>query len=119
MAIIVKYVVVVDGRDEMTFSTRKEAEAHDKMLAIAERLYAYLQTADLNIADDTLDALSIFLAQHREQVGTILKGGKLKPSAVSAQPAVVSRGVKDAATSTPKRSKSSPSAPPTPPQAAA
>ena len=35
MAVIVKYVVVWNGKEDMVFATKQEAEAHDKMLAIA------------------------------------------------------------------------------------
>src|SRR4030095_205181 len=86
MAFIVKYLVVSDGKEDMIFNTRKEAEAHDKMLDIAERLYAFLHMAELNIAENILEDRTLFMAQHREPVGTILKGGKLKPPAGSAQP---------------------------------
>src|SRR5438034_4280289 len=89
MAVIVKYVVVSDGKEDMVFNTRKEAEAHDKMLDIAERLYAFLHAAELNIAEDTLEALTLFMAQHREQIGTILKGGRLKTPDGRAQPAAL------------------------------
>ena len=43
MAVIVKYVVVWNGKEDMVFATKQEAEAHDKMLAIAERLYTFLE----------------------------------------------------------------------------
>ena len=120
MAVIVKYVVVSDGKEDMIFNTRKEAEAHDKMLDIAERLYAFLHTVELNIAEDTLDALTLFMAQHREHIGTILKGGKLKTPAGSAPPAVLPQDKRPApAASEPKSSKASPSTPPTKPKAAA
>src|SRR5438034_11332349 len=89
MAVIVKYVVVSDGKEDMIFNTRKEAEAHDKMLDIAERLYAFLHAAELNMAEDTLDALTLFMAQHREQIGTILKGGRLKTPDVRARQAAL------------------------------
>src|ERR687888_543943 len=89
MAIIVKYVVVSHGKEDMIFNTRKEAEAHDKMLDVAERLYAFLHAAELNMAEDTLEALTLFMAQHREHIGTILKGGRLKTPAGSAQPAAL------------------------------
>ena len=92
MAVIVKYVVVSDGKEEMIFSTKKEAEAHDKMLDIAERLYAFLHAAELNIAEDTLEALTLFMAQHREHIGTILKGGRLKTPVGSAQHSGVTAG---------------------------
>ena len=105
MAVIVKYVVARNGKDDMIFSTKKEAEAYDKMLDIAERLYAFLHAAELNIADDRLDNLSFFMAQHREQLGTLLKGGQLKPPTASARPAAISPAKEDA--SAPAESKES------------
>ena len=120
MAVIVKYVVVSHGKEDMIFSTRQEAEAHDKMLTIAERLYAFLHAAELTIAEDTLDALSLFMAQHREPIGTILKGGKLKTPAGSAPAAAVPQDKKaDSSASEPKSSKATPSASATKPKAAA
>ncbi len=120
MAVIVKYVVVWDGKEDMSFPTKQEAEAHDTMLAIAERLSTVLETADLNMAEATLEALTMFMAQHREQISTILKGGKLKTPAVRASHAAVPPAKRDeASASEHKRSKASPSAPPTQPQAAA
>ena len=120
MAVIVKYVVVVDGKDEMIFSTRKEAEAHDKMLTIAERLYTFLQAAELNMAEDTLEALSMLMAQHREPIGTILRGGKLKmPDGRGQQAAVPQDERAEAAASAPKGSKASQSTAATKPKAAA
>jgi dsDNA-binding SOS-regulon protein len=120
MAVIVKYVVVANGKDEMIFSTRKEAEAHDKMLDIAERLYTLLHAADLNIAEDTLEALTLFMAQHREPIGTILKGGKLKTPAGRAQQTTLPQDTREASSASEhKGRKVSQSAPPTKPQAAA
>ncbi|ETX02098.1 MAG: hypothetical protein ETSY1_04795 [Candidatus Entotheonella factor] len=77
MAVIIKYVVVRDGKEDMIFTTKKEAEAYDKMLDIAERLNEFLQTAEMDIAEDKLDELSFFMAQHREPIGRLLKGGSL------------------------------------------
>ena len=120
MAVIVKYVVVYDGREEMIFSTKKEAEAHDKMLSIAERLYAFLHMAELPIAEDTLEALTLFMAQHREHIGTILQGGRPKTPVVSAPHAVLPQDKRaEPALSEPKRSEASQSAPTTKPKAAA
>jgi len=36
MAVIVKYIVVRNGEEKMTFATKKEADAYDKMLDIAD-----------------------------------------------------------------------------------
>jgi dsDNA-binding SOS-regulon protein len=89
MAVIVKYVVVRDGKEEMMFATKKEADAYDKMLDIAERLSAYLRRAELDLTEDQLDAVTFFLATHRDQVGRLLKGGALdavkEPAKASAE----------------------------------
>jgi dsDNA-binding SOS-regulon protein len=120
MAVIVKYVVVWNGKEDMVFTTKQEAETHDKMIAIAERLYTFLETAELHLPEDTLEALTIFMAQHREHLGTLLKGGTLKAPAVRAPRAAVQPATRDeTSASTHKRSKALASAPPTPPQAAA
>jgi dsDNA-binding SOS-regulon protein len=97
MAVIVKYVVVRDGKQDMIFTTKKEADSYDKMLDIAERLYEYLQSAEMDIADHTLDALTFFMAEHRDQIGTLLKGGKLDARAASPKPAKPSPDKNDTA----------------------
>jgi dsDNA-binding SOS-regulon protein len=75
MAVIVKYVVVRDGKEDMIFTTKKEADAYDKMLDIAEQLHDFIQASEIGIAADQLDDLTFFMAQHRDQIGRILKGG--------------------------------------------
>ena len=120
MAVIVKYVVVWDGKEDMIFNTRKEAEAHDKMLDVAEGLYAFLHAADLDIAEDTLEALTLFMAQRREDIGTILKGGKPKaPDRRVPHAAVPQDKRAESAASEPKSSKPAQSAPTTKPRAVA
>ena len=120
MAVIVKYVVVWDGKEDMSFTTKQEAEAHDTMLAIAERLSTLLATAELNLADETLEAITLFMAQHREHLSTILKGRKLKTPAVRTAPAALPQDKRgESSSSEPQRSKASPSAAPTQPQVAA
>ena len=91
MAVIVKYVVVRDGVEKMTFTTKKEADAYDKMLDIAENLNVLLGTSGLDLSDEILENLSMFLAENRDHVGTILKGGVPKvagePSPAPEKPA--------------------------------
>ncbi len=89
MAVIVKYVVVRDGKEDMIFTTKKEADAYDKMLDIAERLYAFLHSAEIDIAADALDALTFFMAQQRDPIGKLLRGGKLETPDASPTPAPV------------------------------
>jgi hypothetical protein len=114
-------VVVADGKDDMIFSTRKEAAVHDKMLEIAERLFALLQTAEISMAEETLEALTWFMAQHRADIGTILHGRRRKTPAGSTPyaPAFPQDTREASPASAPKRRKAVPSAPPTPPPAAA
>src|SRR5262245_48668663 len=120
MAVIVKYVVVWDGKEDMIFNTRQEAEAHDKMLDIADRLYAFLHAAEITIEEDTLEALTLFMAQQREHLGTILKGGRLKTPSVIATPAALPQDKRaEAAAPEPTSSKASQRTPPTKPKAAA
>jgi len=77
MAVIVKYVVVRDGDEKMTFATKKEADAHDKMLDIAENMYQFLKMENLDISPEQLDVLSLHLAKNKDAVLQLLKGGKL------------------------------------------
>lgn len=79
MTVIVKYVVERNGKEVMTFTTKKEADAYDKQLDIAEELFALMQESQLEIQDKVLDDLAFFLAQHKERAISVLKGGKSKP----------------------------------------
>ncbi len=58
----------------MIFTTKKEADAYDKMLDIAEQLHGFLHTSEIDIEPEQLDDLTFFMAQHRDQIGSILKG---------------------------------------------
>lgn len=80
MAVITKYVVVRNGVElDKEFLVKKEADAYDKMLDAAENLAAYIKDAELEIDVDneTIDALSVFLAKNGPEVIRILRG--LKP----------------------------------------
>ena len=46
MAVVVKYVVERNGVERMTFTTKKEADAYDKMLDIAESLELMLEKVE-------------------------------------------------------------------------
>ncbi len=78
MAVIVKYVVVRNGVEKMTFTSKKEADAYDKELDIAEVLFELMQSAELDIDETALDDLALFLARQREDAIRVLKGGRLK-----------------------------------------
>lgn len=74
MAVIVKYVVVRDGVEKMTFTTKKEADAYDRMLDIAWDLHAFIGASGLDLSEEMLESLSMYLAEHRDHVTALLKG---------------------------------------------
>ncbi len=74
MAVVVKYIVVRNGEEKMTFVTKKEADAYDKMLDIADNLFDFLQGADLKLDEKQQEEISFLLADRRDEVMPILRG---------------------------------------------
>jgi dsDNA-binding SOS-regulon protein len=74
MAVIVKYIVVRNGEEKMTFATKKEADAYDKMLDIADNLFEFLETAKLKLSETQLEDISLLLAEKRDAILPILRG---------------------------------------------
>ncbi len=79
MAVVVQYIVVRNGVEKMTFATKKEADAHDKMLDIADNLAAFLRASSIKLSDDQNEEIALLLAQERDAVAALLRG--VKPSA--------------------------------------
>lgn len=73
MAVVIQYVVVRNGVQKMVFTTKKEADAYDKMLDVAEGLLDFMKTAELGIDEKKLEDLAYFLAENSEKVTSILK----------------------------------------------
>jgi len=87
MAVVVKYIVVRNGIEKMTFATKKEADAYDKQLDIAENLQEFLSGAAGDVGEEQLEALAFFMAEHSAEITNILKGGspdKAKPASKAA-----------------------------------
>lgn len=78
MAVIVRYIVVRNGEEKMTFATKKEADAHDKMLDVADDLFEFLEDAKLKLNEQQLEDISLLLAQKRDELIPILRGVKGK-----------------------------------------
>lgn len=76
MAVEIKYVVVRNGEEKMTFVSKKEADAYDKMLDMADELSGLLQQGPVPLDESQCEALGLYLAQQREPLSQILKGGK-------------------------------------------
>ncbi|MFO6423466.1 YebG family protein [Motilimonas sp. KMU-193] len=84
MAVVIKYIVERNGEEKMTFTSKKEADAYDKMLDVADQLSDFLATGPVGLDDSQLEELGLFLAANKDDVMTMLKGGapavKKKPS---------------------------------------
>ncbi|MCJ2377781.1 YebG family protein [Vibrio sp. ZSDZ34] len=79
MAVIVKYVVERNGEEKMTFTSKAEADAYDKMLDMADELFNLLSESKLLEDEGKQEELSLFLAQRKEEVLYAL-GAKRKPT---------------------------------------
>ncbi|MGY5956644.1 YebG family protein [Kosakonia sp. BK9b] len=77
MAVEVKYVVIREGEEKMSFASKKEADAYDKMLDLAEVLGEWLTTGPVTLEDETRDQMALWLAEHKDALSGILKSGKL------------------------------------------
>ncbi|VTT29035.1 YebG protein [Klebsiella pneumoniae] len=77
MAVEIKYVVVRKGEEKMTFASKKEADAYDKMLDMAEVLSDWLSASPLEIDEQQGEALGLYLAENKDALQQILRTGKL------------------------------------------
>lgn len=77
MAVEVKYVVIREGEEKMSFTSKKDADAYDKMLDMADVLGDWLGNAPVELDDAARDGLALWLAEQKDTLGAILKSGKL------------------------------------------
>jgi len=80
MAVEVKYVVIRDGEEKMSFASKKEADAYDKMLDLADVLESWLVDAPVVLEAEQRDQMAMWLAEQKDVLSHIFKSGKL-PSA--------------------------------------
>ncbi|MFT5788538.1 MAG: dsDNA-binding SOS-regulon protein [Shewanella sp.] len=83
MAVITKFVVVREGVEKMTFTSKKEADAYDKMLDVADNLIPFLSKSELGLEDNDIEKIGFYLAQHKDELQSLLKGSvpeKKKPT---------------------------------------
>ncbi len=83
MAVIVKYIVVRNGVEKMTFATKKEADAHDKMLDIADNLFEFLEMENVGLDEKQMENISLVFSENRDKIISILRG--IKPKAKKPQ----------------------------------
>lgn len=76
MAVTIQYLVIRNGIEKMTFINKKDADAYDKLLDLAEHLDEVLQTAPISLNETDREALALFLAENQDQ----LSGPKKQPA---------------------------------------
>ncbi|MGL4448451.1 YebG family protein [Shewanella sp.] len=74
MAVITQFVVVREGVEKMTFTSKKEADAYDKMLDIADNLIPFIQKAALDIDEQLSEQLAFYFANNKDELTNLLKG---------------------------------------------
>jgi len=84
MPVIIKYVVERDGIEKMTFASKAEADAYDKLLDTADDISQLLSSSHLLTDETQVDTLSMYLAQNKETLLQALGSKrKSKPTAKS------------------------------------
>ncbi|MDH5218527.1 MAG: YebG family protein [Gammaproteobacteria bacterium] len=71
MAVIAKWIC---DRDDSMFDSKKEAEAHDKVLELAEQFTALLISKIPDVNQDKAEAFGILLANNKEIIIDACKG---------------------------------------------
>ena len=71
MAVVAKWMC---DRDNTMFDSKKEADAYDKMLELAEQFSALLQARVSGVDESQAEDFGIFLARHKEQIVKACKG---------------------------------------------
>lgn len=85
MAVVTQYLVVRNGEQKMTFTSKAEADAYDKMLDMAEELMPLLERSELCSHDQQIEDLAMFLAKEREELLIALGAKKAKPKKAKAK----------------------------------
>jgi dsDNA-binding SOS-regulon protein len=90
MSVEIRYHVIRNGKEVAMYTTKKEADEHDKMLDIAEHLADFIDQAEaFDVEESVLEELTLYLARNRMAAIQILKGTKPKapaPKLVPAEP---------------------------------
>jgi hypothetical protein len=68
MAVESRFVVIRNGVEAKTFMDKKSADEYDKMLDMADNLSQMFSQSSVELSDSANEELSIYLAQHREEV---------------------------------------------------
>ncbi len=99
MAVETKFVVVRKGEEKMTFANKKEADAYDKMLDMAEAFTDWLLQHQPALEETQAETLGLLIAEQKDAVQHILRTSKL-PEALPSASAIDHEENDDVATAT-------------------
>ena len=74
MAVIIKYIVERKGVEKMTFTSKKEADAYDKMLDSADQIALFLSESPVSLDDQQLEELGLYIASNKDILQNLFKG---------------------------------------------
>lgn len=86
MAVETKFVVVRKGEEKMTFANKKEADAYDKMLDMADAFTDWLLQSELEIDESLAENIALRLAEQKDTVQHILRTSKLPEEEAAKEP---------------------------------
>jgi len=95
MAVEIKYVVVREGQEKMSFASKKDADAYDKMLDLAEVLSDWLTHSPIALEEGQNDVLAMWMAENKDVLSTVLKSGKLPEIEAAAPVEEISEEISD------------------------
>lgn len=96
MAVETKFVVVRKGEEKMTFANKKDADAWDKMLDMADAFTDWLQQIKPELADAEAETWGLLLAEQKDTVQHILRTSKLPDAAVQKEAKTTAKEVDSA-----------------------
>ncbi|MGL1958574.1 MAG: YebG family protein [Colwellia sp.] len=91
MAVESRFVVIRHGVEAKTFMDKKSADEYDKMLDMADNLSEIFTQSSIELNDNLSEELSIYLAQHREEVLVALLAKKAAKQTVKSIPKTVEK----------------------------
>ncbi|NQZ26055.1 MAG: YebG family protein [Colwellia sp.] len=94
MAVESRFVVIRNGVEAKTFMDKKSADEYDKMLDMADNLSQVFSQSPVALSDSANEELSIYLAQHRDDVLVALLAKKpTKPTAKKATEKIIAASI--------------------------
>jgi len=93
MAVESRFVVIRRGVEVKTFMDKKSADEYDKMLDMADNLADMLNESPIALTDNIREELSIYLAEHREELLVALLAKKATKNTASPSPVKMNKKV--------------------------